>query len=86
MENIIKELIQKFDEIKKGGLYKSQRCGSTGIGYTFEKLLGKEEDYSYAPDYKGIEIKTKLGYSKCPVTLFSLVPKSRYKNQYCAKT
>ena len=71
----IKELKEKFEEIKKVSLHKSLRRGPTGIGYTFEKLIGKEEDSSYEPDYKGIEIKTKLGYSKSPITLFNLVGK-----------
>ena len=78
MDQNINDLIEKFNIIKHQGLHKSLRNGNTGIGYTFESLLGKMEDASFAPDYKGIEIKTKLGYSKCPVTLFSLVPKSSY--------
>ena len=76
MENNILQLLKKFEEIKQEGLHKSLRSGSTGIGYTFECLIGKNEDTSFTPDYKGIEIKTKLGYSKTPLTLFSLTPKS----------
>ena len=30
------------------------------------------------PDYKGIEIKTKKGYSKSKITLFSANPDSMY--------
>lgn len=68
----IKELKQKFIKIKMVPYHKSLRKGSTGIGYTFETLIGKKEDSSFEPDFKGIEIKTKIGYTKCPLTLFSL--------------
>ena len=83
METNILQLLKKFEEIKQEGLHKSLRNGSTGIGYTFECLIGKSEDTSFSPDFKGIEIKTKLGYSKTPLTLFSLTPKSN--NDYTIK-
>lgn len=69
--NILKKL---FNEIKNKEFNKSLRKGTTGIGYTFESLIGKQEDSCYLPDFKGIEIKTKLGYSKSPLTLFCLTP------------
>lgn len=75
-EEKIELLNKEFNRIKKMGLVKSLREGSTGIGYTFESLIGKNEDQSYEPDFNGIEIKTKLGYSKSCITLFSLTPKS----------
>ena len=80
MNQNIDILIKKFEIIREQGLHESLRNGNTGIGYTFESLIGKQEDTDYAPDYNGIEIKTKLGYSKCPMTLFSLVPKSNEIN------
>lgn len=76
MNNNIEKLINKFKEIKNKELIASLRGGSTGIGYTFETLLGKKEDTNYLPDYYGIEIKTKLGYTKVPITLFTLTPNS----------
>lgn len=78
MQNEIKELINKFEEIKKAGFHKSVRKGKYGIGDTFESLLGKEFDKNYFPDYKGIEIKTKFGYTKTPLGLFCLTPSSNY--------
>ena len=72
-ENFL-ELRKKFTEIRNLGYIKPLRTGSTGIGYTFETLLNKEEDTSCIPDYKGIEIKTKLGYSKYPLKLFTCIP------------
>lgn len=77
MINIIdnfKILKQKFEEIKEMGWIKSCRKGNTGIGYTFEKLLGKEEDTLCLPDYNGIEIKTHRKNSKSYVTLFNYNP------------
>lgn len=69
----MKDLLTKFMRIRNQGLVKSLRDGYSGIGYTFETLIGKKEDDSFLPDYKGIEIKTKLGYSKTPITLFTLI-------------
>lgn len=74
MEKNIEILKDQFNKIKNMELTKSLRKGSTGIGYTFETLIGKKEDSNYLPDFHGIEIKTKLGYSKSPLTLFTLVP------------
>ena len=75
IEESIEELKEKFSEIKKKPFYKSMRKGVTGIGYTFESLIGKKEDFNYEPDFKGIEIKTKIMGSKRPITLFSLAGK-----------
>lgn len=75
---INKELIylkQKFEKIKQMGYVKSTRKGFTGIGKTFEDLIGKTEDTLGFPDYHGIEIKTKKGYSKSYTTLFNATPK-----------
>lgn len=83
MEENIKIFIKEFEKIKNLEMTKSLRKGTTGIGYTFESLLGKKEDNNYLPDFKGIEIKTKLGYTKAPLTLFCLVPQK--PNDYCIK-
>lgn len=76
MNTSIKEFIEKFNQIKRQQFTESLRKGYTGIGYTYETIIGKKEDNKYYPDYKGIEIKTKLGYSKSNITLFTLVPQS----------
>lgn len=73
------ELLEKFNKIKEQKYHKALRGYTTGIGYTFETLIGKKEDQKPEPDFKGIEIKTKLGYSKSPITLFTLTPKSKHK-------
>lgn len=74
----MKELINlkyEFERIKKMGYVKTTRKGFTGIGKTFEDLIGKSEDTLESPDYHGIEIKTKKGYSKSYTTLFNATPK-----------
>ena len=68
------ELKNKFCKIKKMEKIKSLRKGPTGVGYTFESLLGKKEDTNPEPDFKNIEIKCKLYYSKSPLSLFTLCP------------
>ena len=75
IDKSIKELTKKFYKIRKIPFHKSLRKETTGIGYTFETLIGKKEDTSYQPDYKGIEIKTKYGCSKNPINLFGIVGK-----------
>ena len=67
-------LKKKFFEIQNMGWIKSYRKGYTGIGYTFEKLLGKDEDALCSPDFNGIEIKTHRKNSKSYVTLFNYNP------------
>ncbi len=69
-----KKLYMEFNKIRKLGWIESMRNGTGGIGYTFETLLGKEEDYLQAPDYLGIEIKTMRQYGKKKIHLFCLAP------------
>lgn len=72
-------LKNEFKKIKNIGLVKSLRNGTTGIGYTFESLLNKKEDQECKPDFKSIELKCKLGYSKTPLSLFTCAPKRNAK-------
>lgn len=74
IDDSIRILREKFLEIKRKGYIKSIRGGSTGVGATFEALLGKNEDKLQLPDFRGIEIKTKRGYSKSLINLFSASP------------
>jgi hypothetical protein len=53
------ELLQKFDAVKAEGWIDSLREGDTGIGYTFETLLGIKENNDRRADFKGIELKCK---------------------------
>lgn len=75
MEKNIHNLYNEFRRIKEMGWIKSRRTGSTGIGMTFEDLLGKKEDMASLPDYQGIEIKTRRYYTNMFINLFSASPK-----------
>ena len=74
MDTNIELLQRKFQEIKNMEYVKSIRKGNTGIGATFEYLLGKNEENFEIADYYGIEIKTKRSYSKAYINLFNAVP------------
>lgn len=79
------ELLNKMKSIHDRGFIQTLRPGSTGVGFTLETLLGIRENSSKAPDFKGIEIKTKRERASSGLrsTLFSQVPnwaKSRLKN------
>ena len=78
-------LKEEFNRIIRTGYVKSGREGYTGIGKTFEDLLGKAEDTKDTPDYHGIEIKTKLGYSNSYTTLFNLTPNGKLETQRLTK-
>jgi hypothetical protein len=52
-------LLDKFDGIRNRGWIPTLRLGDTGIGYTFETLLGIRENNDQIADFKGIEIKCK---------------------------
>ena len=56
------------------GWIKSLRKGSTGIGFTFESLIGKSEDALCSPDFYDIEIKTHRANSKGYISLFNYNP------------
>lgn len=62
---------QKFNELKKLGFVKSLRKGPTGIGLTFETLMGIKENNLSLPDINGIEIKTHRNNSKSMISLFT---------------
>ena len=81
----LEQLKQEFTKIKNMGYVKSTRKGVTGVGKTFEDLIGKSEDTKSIPDYHGIEIKTKIGYSKSYTTLFNLTPEGELETQRLCK-
>ncbi|NVY96155.1 MvaI/BcnI restriction endonuclease family protein [Lactobacillus sp. DCY120] len=56
------------------GWYKAHRKGPTGIGKTFEDLLGKKEDNLQLPDYLGIELKAHESLKNGLITLFTKSP------------
>lgn len=74
----LNDLLDLFDEISARGWIDSLREGSTGIGYTFESLVGIEENNDRRADYKGIEIKCKqvrgAGGRSGKINLFQQAP------------
>lgn len=58
-DEVLGELLEKFDQIRSRGWIDSLRQGDTGIGYTLESLLGIKENNDKRADFKGIEIKSK---------------------------
>jgi len=66
------ELINKLQQIKSMEFVKSLREGPTGVGYTFEQLLGVDENNIPIPDIGGrLEIKATRRDSNSLLTLFT---------------
>lgn len=55
----LETLLKDFDRINALGFVRTMRRGDTGIGYTFEKLMGIEENNDRTADFEGIELKTR---------------------------
>ena len=71
---VSEELLEKCKQINKRGFIKTLRVGDTGVGFTFESLLGIKSNSSKSPDFKGIEIKTGRESKTIRPNLFSMVP------------
>lgn len=67
----LEEFKQKFQNLKKQGFIKSLRKGPTGVGFTFETLLGLKENNFALPDIDNIEIKVHRDRSQNMITLFT---------------
>jgi len=59
IDPVLEDLLVKFDKIKARGWIDTLRAGDTGVGYTFETLLGIKENNNQTADFNGIEIKCK---------------------------
>ena len=64
-------LINNFNLISQKKWIKSIVNNTSGVGLTFESLLGKLPDSMFFPDYYGIEIKCTTRFSRYPITLFT---------------
>ena len=53
------DLLGRFDAVKSRGWIDTLRSGDTGVGYTFETLIGVEENNDQIADFRGIELKCK---------------------------
>jgi len=68
----LKELTDKLKAIEKLGYVRALRKGNTGVGFTFETLMGLGETNIPIPDIGGrVEIKTTRKNSTSLVTLFT---------------
>lgn len=77
-DEALTDLLRRFDQISEMGWIDSLREGDTGIGYTFESLVGIEENNDRKADFRGIEIKCKQikdsGSSGGKINLFQQAP------------
>jgi len=63
-DDVLSELVAHYDRINSLGWINTMRTGDTGVGYTFEELVGIKENNRQEADFKGIEIKCKLQRQK----------------------
>lgn len=74
-KEIIRQFISGFKKVKEMGFVSSHRKNNTGIGKTFEDLMGIQENNIQDVDFMNlIEIKTKRLESESMLTLFTLAP------------
>lgn len=74
-EIIIHEFQNRFNIIKAMGFVPSHRLNNTGIGKTFEDLIGVKENNIQNVDFMDlIEIKSKRDLSESMLTLFTKSP------------
>jgi len=75
MEEIIKKFKEDFLSVKKKGFIESHRSHNTGIGKTFEDIVGVKENNIQDVDYMDkIELKSSRELSSSMVTLFTKAP------------
>ena len=67
-----KALIKEFRDINKKGYIQGVNNYTNAGGLTFEKLLNKQIDSMFFPDYKEIEIKSTTRFSRYDINLFSV--------------
>ena len=66
--------IRDFNKVRDMGFTESRRSNSTGIGKTFEDLIGVAENNAKEADLHGFEIKSQRNLSGSYVTLFTKSP------------
>lgn len=68
------KVVNEFNRVKLLGWVKSNRANNTGIGKTFEDLIGVVENNVKEPDFAGYEIKSQRSLCGSYVTLFTKSP------------
>ncbi len=77
VERVKTFFINKFKKIKEMGFIKSHRIHDTGIGKTFEDLMGIRENNDLLRDFMDtIELKAQRDYTGSKLTLFTKSPDS----------
>lgn len=77
-DEVLEGFKKDFSKIKDKGWVKSHRHHDTGIGKTFEDLIGIVENNNYLADYQDIlELKASRSLSGSMVTLFTKSPNPR---------
>ena len=76
MNRALAEFEQRFRDVRERGWIPTMRAGDTGIGFTFESLLGVRANSAQKPDFHGFELKCyRAGRgSGSRVSLFSKTP------------
>ncbi len=69
-----KKIVKEFKRIRNMGFLPSKRRHDTGIGKTFEDLLGVDENNCKDPDFEGFEVKTQRQLTTSYMTLFTKSP------------
>lgn len=65
-------LLNKFKHVSRKNWIKGISNTNNSGGITFEKMIGKESDSMYFPDYEDVEIKTSSRFSRYPIGLFGM--------------
>lgn len=76
----LQELKQRLIEIKNMGWVATTRHHDTGIGKTFEDLLGIQENNLQIPDIGEIEVKSSRDYTSSFMTLITFEPSEEFRN------
>ena len=67
----LEEFKQRFHKLRDKGYVPSLRSGPTGVGHTFEFMMGLGENNLALPDIEGVEVKAHRTHSNSLVTLFT---------------
>lgn len=78
----IEKIKYEFQRIKELGFVKSNRSHNTGIGKTFEDLLGVNENNKKDTDFLEFEVKSQRFLTGSKITLFTKSPSFPEKANY----
>lgn len=73
---LLDEFKKRFTALKEKGFIPTTRKGPTGIGHTFETVLGLDENNFAFPDIDKLEIKTHRSGTNNLITLFTFNKKA----------